>query len=72
MRVVLWWVADVPAWAWENIADGGHSLAGLGVFAVAAVLYAAVTLGVVGGVAALVAAFGRGVRSGVRDARSGK
>ncbi|SHI68329.1 hypothetical protein [Streptomyces sp. 3214.6] len=68
MSVLRWWFVDVPEWGWENVARGGHSLAGVGVFAVSALAYAAVNLaaagGLLGGLAALARRRGRPVSGG--------
>ncbi|MCQ9178947.1 hypothetical protein KMT30_07855 [Streptomyces sp. IBSBF 2953] len=55
MSVLRWWFVDVPSWAWQDVARGGHSFAGLLVFAVGALVYAAVNLAVVGGLCSGVA-----------------
>lgn len=71
MTFLTWWFVDVPVWGWQHIAPLGHSPGGLVLFVLAAAAYAAVTLAVAGfgflGVAALVKAFGRGVRCGLKD-----
>lgn len=51
-----WWFVDVPEWAWREVARGGHSFAGVAVFAVAALVYAAVHLAVVGALIGMVLA----------------
>lgn len=61
---MYWWFVDVPTWAWREVARGGHSFAGVAVFAVAALVYAAVNVAVAGGlIAALTALFRRGWRA---------
>lgn len=63
-----WWFVDAPQWAWREVARGGHSFAGVAVFAVAALVYAAVNVALVGGlIAGLAALFRRG-----RQAVSGR
>jgi hypothetical protein len=62
MSLLRWWVGTVPEWGWREIAREGHSFAGLAVFGVCAVVYAAVNLAVLGAVVAGVAAMGRRLR----------
>jgi hypothetical protein len=59
MSVLRWWFVDVPEWGWEDVARGGHSLAGVGVFAVAALVYGVVNLAAVGGLFGGLAALAR-------------
>ena len=64
MIVFAWWFVHLPAWAWHHI--GSTGFAGLVVMCALGIVYAAATLLVVSGVVAVLRAFVRGIRRGVR------
>lgn len=59
MSVLRWWFVTSPQWGWQDVAQSGHSAAGLAVFAVGALTYAVLNLVVAGGV---IAVLGRAFR----------